>query len=121
MSNALFPGAAIQEIFGIPLLFLRHATPANVAAQTSSQKTLEQRVQPVFLTPAIAGYRYEDIAPDKIGKDSCAVHAFKKGGTCVQLDAVQQGDFQQQSLNLFRFVGKHFFGKVVEDVPLRLS
>jgi len=85
MSNALFPEPATKKIVGVTVMFSRDACTANFTPQTSSQKTLEQRVKSILLTLAIARDRQKNISLNEAREYARAVHTFEECCACIEL------------------------------------
>src|SRR4029079_2691463 len=114
MSDRLFPQTTFQKVFCVTLLLGSYSASADLAAQASSQKTLEQRMQTIFFATGITRGCNEHVATDQHRQETCAIHPFEQCGTGIEFDVVKQRDLQQQLLNRFRLVSEDFFSEVVE-------
>ena len=82
---------------------------------------MKQRVQPIFFTAPIAGHSHENVAAHQSRKRHGGAYFGKQTRAGVQLDAIKQSDPHEKLLNLRLFLREYFFGKVFEDVSLRLA
>src|SRR5712672_2405389 len=118
MSHRLFPSFALEKILSVSSMFRGDTRNPSLGPQTAAQKTLKQRMQPIFFSAAIAGHCHKHVTSDERGQDGGRNSLRVQSGAGFHFNSIEERNPHQVLLSLRGFSSENLFGKIFKNIAL---